>query len=181
MSGRWPLREQLPRVWLCVCAHGLAQHERLAPHACVLCLCPSYRRDDSSEENRELMEGSAREVCLKTFGHDFKGQAVYNGVKTTPSLTVAGTNQSFLTANAYTLGYGRNITEEDVKFSRRVLVVGKMIEKRLFPHESAIGKVLQNPDFKTAIAKVGVEPRGTTLAEGATTLKASFEMWKKVP
>src|SRR5204863_3240585 len=60
----------------------------------------------------ELMEGSAREVCLKTFGHDFKGQAVYNGIKTTPSLTVAGSNQSFLTANAYTLGYGRNITEE---------------------------------------------------------------------
>jgi tripartite-type tricarboxylate transporter receptor subunit TctC len=44
----------------------------------------------------------------------------------------------------------------------------------------AIAKVLQNPDFKTAIAKVGVEPRGTTLADGATTLKASYEMWKKV-
>jgi hypothetical protein len=40
--------------------------------------------------------------------------------------------------------------------------------------------VLQNPDFKTAIAKVGVEPRGTTLADGAATLKASYEMWKKV-
>jgi putative ABC transport system permease protein len=91
----------------------------------------------------ELMEGSAREVCLKTFGHDFKGQAVYNGVKTTPSLTVAGSNQSFLTANAYTLGYGRNITEEDVKLSRRVLVVGKLVEKRLFPHESPIGKVIR--------------------------------------
>jgi tripartite-type tricarboxylate transporter receptor subunit TctC len=44
----------------------------------------------------------------------------------------------------------------------------------------AIAKVLQNPDFKTAIAKVGVEPRGTTLADGAATLKASYEMWKKV-
>jgi tripartite-type tricarboxylate transporter receptor subunit TctC len=44
----------------------------------------------------------------------------------------------------------------------------------------AIAKVLQNPDFKSAIAKVGVEPRGTTLADGAATLKASFEMWKKV-
>ena len=91
----------------------------------------------------QLMEGSAREVCLKTFGHDFKGQAVYNGVKTTPSLTVAGSNQSFLTANAYTLGYGRNITEEDVTLSRRVIIVGKQIEKRLFPRESPIGKVIR--------------------------------------
>ncbi len=56
----------------------------------------------------KLMEGNAREICLKTFGYEVKGQAVYNGVKTTPSLLIVGTNRSFLTANAYTLGYGRN-------------------------------------------------------------------------
>src|SRR5204862_654727 len=37
---------------------------------------------------RELMLGDAAEICLKSFGRDLKGQAVYNGVKTTPSLTV---------------------------------------------------------------------------------------------
>ncbi|MEY2491356.1 MAG: putative transport system permease protein, partial [Verrucomicrobiota bacterium] len=89
----------------------------------------------------ELMDGRAREVCLKTF--DFKGQAVYNGLKTTPSLTVVGTNKSFLVANAYTLSYGRNINDEDVEFSRTALVVGKQIEKTLFPHESPIGKVIR--------------------------------------
>src|SRR5438874_6252064 len=77
----------------------------------------------------ELMDGHAREVCLKSF--DFKGQAVYNGLKTPPSLTVVGTNKSFLTANAYALSYGRNINDEDVEFSRAVLVVGKQIEKSL--------------------------------------------------
>jgi putative ABC transport system permease protein len=112
----------------------------------------------------ELMEGSAREICLKTFGHDFKGQAVYNGVKTTPSLTVAGTNQSFLTANAYTLGYGRNITDEDVKFSRRVLVVGKMIEKRLFPHETPIGKVIRLSGHTYTIIGVLAE-KGTSFGQ----------------
>jgi putative ABC transport system permease protein len=112
----------------------------------------------------ELMEGSAREVCLKTFGHDFKGQAVYNGVKTTPSLTVAGSNQSFLTANAYTLGYGRNITDEDVKFSRRVLVVGKMIEKRLFPHETPIGKVIRLSGHTYTIVGVLAE-KGTSFGQ----------------
>src|SRR5207244_7977098 len=53
---------------------------------------------------QRLMEGQAREVCLKCFGYEVKGQAVYNGVKTTPSLLVVGTNRSFLVANAYTLG-----------------------------------------------------------------------------
>jgi tripartite-type tricarboxylate transporter receptor subunit TctC len=44
----------------------------------------------------------------------------------------------------------------------------------------AISKVLQNPDFKTAVAKVGVEPRGTTLEAGAEMLKSEYAMWKKV-
>src|SRR5256885_9505371 len=77
----------------------------------------------------DLMQGNAQEICLKCFGRDLKGQAVYNGIKTTPSLTVVGTNRSFLTANAYTLGYGRNLNDEDVDLARSVLVIGKMIEK----------------------------------------------------
>ena len=112
----------------------------------------------------ELMEGKAREVCLKTFGHDLKGQAVYKGVKTTPSLTVAGTNRSFLTANAYSLGYGRNLSDEDVKFSRRVLVVGKVIEKRLFPHESPIGKVIRLSGHTYTIIGV-LEEKGTSFGQ----------------
>ena len=90
---------------------------------------------------KQLMEGTARQVCLKTF--DFNGQAVYNGIKSTKSLTVVGTNGAFLAANAYTLGYGRNLNDEDVALARQVVVVGKTIEKRLFPHESPIGKVIR--------------------------------------
>src|SRR5256712_12110136 len=90
-----------------------------------------------------LMEGNAREICLKSFGYEVKGQAVYNGIKTTPSLLIVGANRGFLTANAYTLGYGRNINDEDVELARNVIVVGKMIEKRLFPHETPIGKVVR--------------------------------------
>jgi tripartite-type tricarboxylate transporter receptor subunit TctC len=41
-------------------------------------------------------------------------------------------------------------------------------------------KVLKNPEFKAAVAKFGIEPRGTSLDEGAATLKAEYEMWKKV-
>src|SRR6266566_8451031 len=68
----------------------------------------------------ELMQGNASEICLKCFGRELKGQAVYNGVKTPPSLTVVGTNRGFLTANAFTLGYGRNLNDEDVALARNV-------------------------------------------------------------
>jgi putative ABC transport system permease protein len=105
-----------------------------------------------------LMEGYAREVCLKSF--DFKGQAVYNRLKTPPSLTVVGTNRAFLIANAYSLAYGRNITEEDVELSRSVLVVGKQIEKSLFPHESPIGRSIRLNGHIFTIVGV-LEEKGT--------------------
>ena len=112
----------------------------------------------------ELMQGSAREISLKCFGYELKGQAVYNGVKTTPSLLIVGTNRSFLTANAYTLGYGRNLNDEDVDFARNVIVVGKIIEKRLFPHESPIGKVIRMSGHTYTIIGVLAE-KGTSFGQ----------------
>ncbi len=112
----------------------------------------------------KLMEGEAREICLKCFAYEVKGQAVYNGVKTTPSLLVVGSNRSFLTANAFTLGYGRNLSDEDVDLSRRVIVVGKMIERRLFPHESPIGKVIRVSGHTYSIIGVLAE-KGTAFGQ----------------
>lgn len=109
-----------------------------------------------------LMEGIAPEICLKTF--DFKGQAVYQGQKTTPSLTVAGSNQSFIIANSYTLGYGRNITQEDVDLSRSVVVIGKSIEKSLFPHESPIGKTIKLNGHPVSVIGVLAE-KGTAFGQ----------------
>jgi putative ABC transport system permease protein len=112
----------------------------------------------------ELMQGNASEICLKCFGREIKGQAVYNGVKTPPSLTVVGTNRSFLTANAFTLGYGRNLNDEDVALARNVAVIGKGIEKRLFPHESPIGKVLRMTGHTYTVVGVLAE-KGTSFGE----------------
>ena len=112
----------------------------------------------------ELMQGNASEICLKCFGREIKGQAVYNGVKTPPSLTVVGTNRSFLTANAFTLGYGRNLNDEDVALARNVAVIGKGIEKRLFTHESPLGKVLRMTGHTYTVVGVLAE-KGTSFGE----------------
>jgi tripartite-type tricarboxylate transporter receptor subunit TctC len=45
---------------------------------------------------------------------------------------------------------------------------------------SALLATLKNPDVKKALAKVGVEPRGTGVKEGADVLKSEFEKWKTV-
>jgi putative ABC transport system permease protein len=110
----------------------------------------------------DLMEGIASEVCLKTFLRN--GQITYNGQKTSPSLTVAGSNQSFLTANSYALEYGRNITQEDVDLARTVIVVGKAIEKGLFPHESPIGKTVKLNGHSVTVIGV-LESKGTAFGQ----------------
>jgi tripartite-type tricarboxylate transporter receptor subunit TctC len=41
-------------------------------------------------------------------------------------------------------------------------------------------KILKNPDLIKALAKVGVEPNGTSPEDGAAFLKTEYEKWRKV-
>jgi tripartite-type tricarboxylate transporter receptor subunit TctC len=45
---------------------------------------------------------------------------------------------------------------------------------------AAIKKALDNPETKAALAKVGVEPRGTSPEEGREFIRKEFETWRKV-
>jgi len=45
---------------------------------------------------------------------------------------------------------------------------------------AAVAKALQDDGVKTALAKFGVEPRGTSLGDGAAFTKAEYEKWRKV-
>jgi tripartite-type tricarboxylate transporter receptor subunit TctC len=44
----------------------------------------------------------------------------------------------------------------------------------------AVAKALQDDSVKASFAKFGIEPRGTSLADGATFTKAEYEKWRKV-
>jgi putative ABC transport system permease protein len=101
------------------------------------------RRNITLEEAREfarLMDGQAGAICFKIF--DGGKPASYGRVKL-QGLTLVGTNEHFVVANSYTLGYGRNISAEDVALARNVTVVGPDIQKKLFPNESPIGKTIK--------------------------------------
>jgi tripartite-type tricarboxylate transporter receptor subunit TctC len=45
---------------------------------------------------------------------------------------------------------------------------------------AALKKALEAPDLKIALAKVGVEPRGTSPEEGAQFVRADFDKWRQV-
>ncbi|HEX6084986.1 MAG TPA: ABC transporter permease [Thermoanaerobaculia bacterium] len=101
------------------------------------------RRNITLEEAREfarLMDGQAGAICFKIF--DGGKPASYGRTKL-QGLTLVGTNEHFLVANSYTLGYGRNLSPEDVVLARNVAVVGPDVQKKLFANESPIGKVIK--------------------------------------
>jgi putative ABC transport system permease protein len=101
------------------------------------------RRNITLEEARELerlMGGQASAICFKIF--DGGKPASFGRVKL-QGLTLVGTNEHFLVANSFTLGYGRNLTPEDVVLARNVTVVGADVQKKLFPNETPIGKTIK--------------------------------------
>jgi putative ABC transport system permease protein len=95
---------------------------------------------EQANEYKRLMEGQAAAICLKVFDG---GKSASFGRTKIQGKTVVGTNEFFLISNAYALGYGRNITAEDVDLGRNVTVVGAEIPRKLFPSENPIGKVIQ--------------------------------------
>jgi putative ABC transport system permease protein len=101
------------------------------------------RRNITLDEAREfarLMDGQANAICFKIF--DGGKPASYGRTKI-QGLTLVGTNEHFLVANSYTLGYGRNLSPEDVALGRNVTVVGPNVQKKLFPNETPIGKTVK--------------------------------------
>src|ERR687892_566860 len=67
-----------------------------------------------------VMTAEAEVICFKVF--DGGKPASYGRTKL-QGLTLVGSNEWFLVANSHTLGYGRNLTEEDVDLGRAVAVV----------------------------------------------------------
>jgi putative ABC transport system permease protein len=96
-----------------------------------------------ANEYKRLMEGQAAAICFKVFD---RGKPVSFQNSKIQALTLVGTNENFLIANSYTLGYGRNLSPEDVDLARSVVVVGHDVEKKLFPNQTPVGKTIKIND-----------------------------------
>ncbi|HWA86354.1 MAG TPA: ABC transporter permease [Opitutus sp.] len=98
---------------------------------------------EQAQRYQKLMEGTADVICLKAFSQDAATEAVYQNRKTTPGITLGGSDEYFLEANQYTIGTGRNFTGADVDLSRPFVIIGSAIAEKLFPSESPLNKVVK--------------------------------------
>jgi putative ABC transport system permease protein len=88
-----------------------------------------------------LMADEADVICPKVW--DDSTQAVFENKKTNPNIALCGTTQDFLAANNFRMSDGRNLSAEDVEFSRSVCAIGQQVVQRLFPQGHAVGSVIK--------------------------------------
>ncbi len=92
---------------------------------------------------------------------EFGQWAAYRKERTNPNLSVAGGYPEFAPNNGYAIARGRFITEDDVKHTRRVIVIGDAVAKKLFPFEDPLGKEIRLERGKFRV--IGVfEEQGST-------------------
>jgi putative ABC transport system permease protein len=88
-----------------------------------------------------LMENEADVICPKVW--DDSTQAVFENKKTNPNIELCGTTLGFLAANNFRISDGRNLSLEDVEFSRSLCVIGQQLVQRLFPQGHAVGNTIK--------------------------------------
>ncbi|HEY6844046.1 MAG TPA: ABC transporter permease [Thermoanaerobaculia bacterium] len=123
---------------------------------------------EQANEYKKLMDGTAATITFKVFDG---GKAISYGSQKKQGVQIVGTNENFVLANNYPIGYGRNISAEDVNLGRAVVVIGTDIQKKLFPSESPIGKTVKVNDKPYIVIGVFAE-KGTTFGQSQDDIVA---------
>ncbi|NIT61505.1 MAG: ABC transporter permease, partial [Aliifodinibius sp.] len=68
--------------------------------------------------------------------------------------TICGGTPEYPDNNTHYVQYGRNITYEDIRVSRKVVVIGNVIADHIFPFTDPIGKVIKLDGLKHQVVGV---------------------------
>ncbi|TCD48516.1 ABC transporter permease [Chlorobium sp. N1] len=92
-----------------------------------------------AQEFRRNMEGKARTVGLSISSQG--NRARYRNRTTNPDVTLVGGDEHFAAANGLGLAFGRNLTDNDVRYARNAALLGADLARALFPgSENPIGE-----------------------------------------
>ncbi len=64
----------------------------------------------------------------------------FGGTTTDPIVSLYGSNDDYALNNAYEVEFGRNLTADDVRLARPVIVIGADLADKLFENETPLGK-----------------------------------------
>jgi putative ABC transport system permease protein len=91
------------------------------------------------------------------------GQTIqYGSLKTNPNVDLGGEEPAGIPTNNWTIQEGRNLTDDDLRYSTRVAILGDDVVKKLFPRGGAIGNDIRIGEERYLV--IGTfEPKGSSL------------------
>ena len=91
------------------------------------------------------------------------GQVVqFGSIKTNPNVQIAGEEPEGIPTNNWTIGYGRNLTVNDIRYSNHVAILGDDVVKKVFPNGGALGSDIKiGTEHYTVIGVF--DPKGSSL------------------
>jgi putative ABC transport system permease protein len=118
------------------------------------------RRRPTTTEHADAIREKVKTVSLVgselwSWQHTVK----YRDNATNPNVIICGGTPEYPPNNTHYIGYGRNISNEDVKFARRVAVIGHAIAKKLFPWIDPINKTVRVDGRKFTVIGVFEEKK----------------------
>ena len=102
----------------------------------------------------------AQYVALESW----KGSQIiqYGSLKTNPSVDIAGEEPEGIPTNNWTIKEGRSLTDDDLRYSTRVAILGEEVIKKLFPRGGAVGNEIRIGDERYLV--IGTfDPKGSSL------------------
>ena len=107
------------------------------------------------------------------------GAVPFTGDNRVKAIATTGAARSAVYPDVPTVSEG-GIAGFDVDLWTGVLAPAGLPPAVLAKLNSEISKALQHPEMKAALAKIGVEPRGTPADQATAFTQAEYEKWKKV-
>ncbi len=92
-------------------------------------------------------------------------QITHEDLKTNPNVNFAGGTPEFQINNNQMVGFGRFISEEDVRVGRKVIVIGSKVAQKLFPFKDPIDQIVKVNGMKFTV--VGIYEELGNVASGA--------------
>lgn len=96
---------------------------------------------------------------------DFNHKASYRDKTTNSNLTICGGTPEYAPNNTHYVQFGRNLTNEDLRVARRVVVLGYAVAEELFPFTDPLDKVVRIDGRKFTVIGV-LEDKQSSMGGG---------------
>jgi len=116
---------------------------------------------DQAEESEKLLRFANNISPNEDFSYT---KIQFGDLETEPNVVIYGSNHNYLNNNSYEIYTGRNITQEDVQYSRSVAILGHDLLDDLFRSVDPVGKEIR-VDGNTFLIVGVLEKKGSILGQ----------------